>query len=163
MLPIKKSLEACQAYDKRMRADADNYVALQANPIDAQLLLYFNNAACQAELREMEAKFEQAGELSLLNDGGLDVDCVFALFLAEPATSSIRSGAAGSEAREGTERNRVLSNLNAQNEGVRSTCFFLRFRTVRNYIKVYSKRGYLFNQKIGLTWSNPIPMISNDY
>lgn len=25
-------LEACQAYDKRMRADADNYVALQANP-----------------------------------------------------------------------------------------------------------------------------------
>lgn len=114
----------------------------------------------------MEAKFEQAGELSLLNDGGLDVDCVLALFLARQNRQQARSDLEQQDQKQEKARretNRVLSNLNAQNEGVPSTCFFVGFRKVRNYIKVYSKRGYMFNQKIGpKKWSNPIPMISND-
>jgi DNA relaxase NicK len=94
------------------------------------------------------------------------VDCVLALFLARQNRQQARSDLEQQDQKQEKARretNRVLSNLNAQNEGVPSTCFFVGFRKVRNYIKVYSKRGYMFNQKIGpKKWSNPIPMISND-
>ena len=80
----------------------------------------------------MEAKFEQAGELSLLNEGGLDVDLVLAApFLVRQNRQQARSDLEQQDQKQEKARRetkRVLSNnLNAQDEGVPSTHVFLRF------------------------------------